>query len=531
MNHEDSIPVQSHQPCPSCPSSDAYSIYSDGHGFCFSCGYHSPSDGSNQTPSSKGVGFIEYGGDFAAIKSRRITEETCRKFNVRVEATGRAIRFPYTSSSNKVIAYKERTKEKEHYWKGKNTDTRLFGQNLFGGGKTLVITEGELDSLSVWEARPKWPVMSICNGAKGAYKNLSAQLPHLLKFEEIILMFDTDVAGKEAAEECASLFPADQIFIADLGQYKDASEALQANDAEAIRQAIWNKKSYSPKAIIDGRSLFDLVNKPLHGKDADWPFPSLNEVTGGLRLGELVVWTAGSGAGKSTAIGETCQALVDQNFTCCYIALEESVQRQALRLMTVKANKPLHLNNEIPDDELRKAFDASVGSGKVYLRSGFGSVDPDHLLNDIRFVVKNHNAQFVIIDHLSILLSGNENDNERIMIDKVMTRLRSFVEEVGCGMILISHLRRAQSDKGFEDGAAISLSALRGSSSIGCLADICIGLQRNISAGDNMSELVVIKNRFNGSCGPAGILNYSKETGRLTEITTPPKSTENYGDF
>tara|TARA_R100001443_G_C3290637_1_gene162767 strand:- start:139 stop:738 length:600 start_codon:yes stop_codon:yes gene_type:complete len=199
--------------------------------------------------------------------------------------------------------------------------------------------------------------------------------------------------------------------------------------------------------------------------------------------------------------------------------------------MTVKANKPLHLNNEIPDDELRKAFDASVGSGKVYLRSGFGSVDPDHLLNDIRFVVKNHNAQFVIIDHLSILLSGNENDNERIMIDKVMTRLRSFVEEVGCGMILISHLRRAQSDKGFEDGAAISLSALRGSSSIGCLADICIGLQRNISAGDNMSELVVIKNRFNGSCGPAGILNYSKETGRLTEITTPPKSTENYGDF
>ena len=305
-----------------------------------------------------------------------------------------------------------------------------------------------------------------------------------------------------------------------------------AGDAEAIRQAIWNKKSYSPKAIIDGRSLFDLVSKPLHGKDADWPFPSLNQVTGGLRLGELVVVTAGSGVGKSLAIGETSQALVDQGFTVCYIALEESVQRQALRLMTVKANKPLHLNNEIPEDELRKAFDASVGSGKVYLRDGFGSVDPDHLLNDIRFVVKNHNAQFVIIDHLSILLSGNENDNERIMVDKIMTRLRSFVEEVGCGMILISHLRRAQSDKGYEDGASISLSALRGSSSIGCLSDICIGLQRNISAGDNMSELVVLKNRFNGSCGPAGILNYSKETGRLIEITqTTESSPEPYGDF
>ena len=530
MNLEESTFIR-HEPCPNCSSSDAFSIYSDGHGYCFSCNHRTPPDGSNQTPS-KGVGFFEYGGDFTALKSRRITEETCRKFNVRIETSKRVLRFPYTATSNKVNSYKEKTEDKDFYWKGKNTDQRLFGQNLFGGGKTLVITEGELDSLACWEARKNWPVMSVANGSKGAYKNLSAQLPHLLKFEEIILMFDTDEAGKAAAEECASLFPADQIFIADLGQYKDASEAVMAGDAEAIRQAIWNKKSYSPKAIIDGRSLFDLVNKPLHGKDADWPYPSLNKVTGGLRLGELVTWTAGSGAGKSTAIGETCQSLVDQGFTVCYIALEESVQRQALRLMTVKANKPLHLNNEIPEDELRKAFDASVGSGKVYLRDGFGSVDPDHLLNDIRFVVKNHNAQFVIIDHLSILLSGNENDNERIMIDKIMTRLRSFVEEVGCGMILISHLRRTQSDKGHEEGAAISLSQLRGSHSIATLSDICVGLQRNISAGDNMSELIVMKNRFNGSTGSAGILNYSKDTGRLIEITKPTESSpDSYGDF
>lgn len=29
-----------HQACPSCPSSDAFYVYQDGHGHCFSCGYH-----------------------------------------------------------------------------------------------------------------------------------------------------------------------------------------------------------------------------------------------------------------------------------------------------------------------------------------------------------------------------------------------------------------------------------------------------------------------------------------------------------
>ena len=408
----------------------------------------------------------------------------------------------------------------------------MFGQNLFGGGKTLVITEGELDCLSVWQARPNWPVMSVANGSKGAYKNLSAQLPALLKFEEIILLFDGDEAGIEAAEECAGLFPHDRIFIASLGQYKDASEALMANDAEAIRQAIWNKRSYSPKAIIDGRSLFDVVSRPLHGKDADWPYEALNEKTGGLRLSELVTITSGSGSGKSTLTGEVCQALVDQDFTVAYIALEESIQRQALRLMSVKANKPLHLNNEIPEDELREAFDGSVGSGRVYLRSGFGSVDPDHLLADVRYIVKNYGAQWVIIDHLSILLSDNDSDNERVLIDKTMTRLRSFVEETGIGMLLISHLRRTHTDKGHEDGAQISLGHLRGSHSIVQLSDQVVAIQRNISSGDNLSELVVLKNRFNGMTGPAGLLNYNQDTGRLKEIasTTRPEST-NYDDF
>ena len=120
------------------------------------------------------------------------------------------------------------------------------------------------------------------------------------------------------------------------------------------------------------------------------------------------------------------------------------------------------------------------------------------------------------------------------MIDVVMTKLRSFVEETGIGLLLISHLRRNQGDQSHEDGARVSLSQLRGSHSIAQLSDLVIALQRNISAGDNRSELVVLKNRFNGQTGPAGQLAYNAETGRLqAELSFADTSTQptSYDDF
>ena len=521
-----------HEPCPNCTSSDAFAVYSDGGGYCFSCGHHvRGAAGEEHTAANSARPRPRYEGDFARLSKRKISEDTCKKFNVRVDEG--VVRFPYYSSGGQVIAYKERDKDKNFRWHGKNEDKRLFGQNLFGGGKSLVITEGEMDALSVWQARPNWPVMSLPNGAQAAKKSLAAQLTELMKFDEIILMFDSDEAGVAAAEDCVSLFPHDKVFLASLGSYKDASDALQANDAEAIRQAVWNKRSHSPKSIVDGRTLFDLVSTPLHGKDADWPYHSLNDVTSGLRLGELVTVTAGSGVGKSTFCGEVAVSLIDQGFNVGYIALEESIKRTGLRLMTVKANKPLHLSNEIPTDELRAAFDSTLGSGHVFLRDGFGSIDPEVILNDIRFLVKVHDVKFVILDHLSILLSGNETADERKTLDIVMTKLRSFVEETGIGMILISHLRRAHQDKGHEDGAQISLSQLRGSHSIAQLSDLVLALQRSVSDGSDQAELKVLKNRFNGQTGSAGLLAYDKATGRLEQSAALTSSTAevSYEDF
>ena len=69
---------------------------------------------------------INYTGDFAGIRTRKLTEDTCKKFNVRVDV-GPVIRFPYYSGG-KVVAYKERDQSKNFTWQGKNEDHQLFGQ-------------------------------------------------------------------------------------------------------------------------------------------------------------------------------------------------------------------------------------------------------------------------------------------------------------------------------------------------------------------------------------------------------------------
>ena len=132
----------------------------------------------------------------------------------------------------------------------------------------------------------------------------------------------------------------------------------------------------------------------------------------------------------------------------------------------------------------------------------------------------------VFLDHLSILVSGQEdNGDERKSIDILMTKLRSLVEETGIGLLLVSHLRRPSGDRGHEDGREVSLSHLRGSASIAHLSDSVIALERNQQADDdieaNTTTIRVLKNRYTGDTGVACYLHYDGKTGRMTQVDNP----------
>ena len=114
------------------------------------------------------------------------------------------------------------------------------------------------------------------------------------------------------------------------------------------------------------------------------------------------------------------------------------------------------------------------------------------------------------------------------MIDTTMTRLRALCEETGISMFLVSHLRRAQGDKGHEDGAKVSLGQLRGSHSISQISDAVIGLERDQQSSDEHADTTVriLKNRFTGETGIACQLKYDKEKCKFYEAKQFNASTD-----
>lgn len=454
------------------------------------------------------------------LPKRGISEEVCQKY--RVHRDGKFLYFHYLDKEGTCTGAKVKTPDKQFRWDGSNPDGQLFGQHLFpNNGKRVVITEGELDALSCYQAYPgNWPMVSIPDGAKSAKRAIQRQLEWLQGYEEIVLFFDNDEAGRQAAKDAASVLPPSKTKIARLEAYKDASDALQARDTDAIKQAIWNASAYRPDGIVEGKNLLEQILKPNEDGLYEYPFQGLQQKLHGIRPGELVTVCAGSGIGKSSFCRALATHLLEKGERVGYLALEESNRRTALGLMSVAEGKAFHIGDH-PRNELLAAYDRTLGKWPLYLFDGFGSFEPDIIYNRIEYLAQGLDVKVVFLDHLSILLSGLDGDERRV-IDQTMTRLRSLVERTGITLFLVSHLRRASGDQNHEEGARVNLASLRGSHSIAQLSDSVLALERNQQA-NSKTTVRVLKNRYTGEVGPCCELVYDLTTSRFIEHETEPE--------
>lgn len=479
--------------------------------------------GQQATPKTPSALIPQSQISYDPISSRSLFEETCRHFKYGISQYGGEVCqvATYFDDSGAPVRQKLRFKDKKFKVLGDTSTTPIYGKHLArDGGKMIVVTEGEIDALSVTQAQSlKWPAVSVPNGAQGAAKAFKENLEWFDKFEKVVLMFDMDDPGRAAAQECAQLLKPGRAFIASL-PLKDASDMLQANRKAELVDAIWSAREFRPDGIVNAADIWDdfIVEDEM---GIPYPFEVLNEKTLGLRKGELVTFTAGSGIGKSSACREIAYHLIKKGYKVGYIALEESIKRTVQGIVGLALNKPLHKGNcEIPESQLRVAFDEVTGSDRLFLYDHFGSINSDNLLAKIRYMAQGLDVDFVFLDHLSIVVSGDtEIDDERRAIDVTMTKLRSLVEETGIGMVLVSHLKRPPGI-GHEEGAKTSLAQLRGSAAIAQLSDIVLGLERNQQDPEDADRTTirVLKNRFTGETGESSILGYDRETGRLSEI-------------
>jgi len=134
-------------------------------------------------------------------------------------------------------------------------------------------------------------------------------------------------------------------------------------------------------------------------------------------------------------------------------------------------------------------------------------------------MVQALDCKVIFLDHISIVVSGISDGDERRTIDNLMTMLRKLVEEVKCCMFVVSHLKRPEGKLGHEEGVQTSLSHLRGSHSLAQLSDGVIGFERDQQdeSSSNIMTARILKNRYSGDTGIACSLTYNKDTGRLSE--------------
>lgn len=516
-----------HEPCPKCGSSDACGVFSDGHRYCYSCNTYFRPDGSVKSEefrvSKECIPFEDL--EEVSLTKRCIGKDTCSKFKYfSTVYKGKPCQVAcYYDDSGNLVGQKLRFPDKSFAVLG-SISNRLYGSQLWASGKKIVITEGEIDCLTVSQLQGnKWPVVSIPNGAQAAKKAIESNLEYLENFEEVILMFDMDDPGRKASEECAKILPAGKAYIANL-PCKDPNECLSEGKGSEVLQAVWNAKPYRPDGIVSGTDLYEKCVTDIDDlKDSvEYPWVALQNKTKGARHGELYVFTSGSGMGKSTILRELEYYFgVHRGELCGIVALEESTRKTGMELMSIHLNKRLILDPEGTDeDERSRAFAETIGNGNFFLYDHFGSLDSGNLLSKLRYMIVSLGCKRIFLDHISIVVSGMDTDEdggERKAIDKLMTNLRSLVEETGATMFVVSHLKRPEK-KGHEEGAQVSLSQLRGSGAIAQLSDMVIGLERN-QQGDNPNVLTIriLKNRFCGLTGVSGHLKYNVETGRLEE--------------
>lgn len=534
----DSEIVNAHLPCEDCGSHDAKCEYSDGHTFCFSCeAYHG---GNGETPEAapkvaRGV-ISPMDLRLEPLPVRAITTETCKRFGYYKGCLhNKNAQFAcYYDDDGHIIGQKVRYPDKTFEVLGKLQD-RFFGQHLYPGGSKakLVITEGEIDALSVSQIQGnKYPVVSLPAGARSAKRTFEAQYDWLESFDEVILMFDMDKPGREAVQSVCGMLSPGKIKIATLPR-KDANECLVNGEAKAVMDAVWNAKTYKPACIINGNELWESLateEDNEQGYNLPWDIP-LQKMTLGLHKGELIIITAGTGTGKTTFVRQLSYHLgTTLGLKVGMMMLEENVKRTAKGLLSVHTGKRLALNRHlVSEEEYKAAYDATLGSGRYVFYEHFGSLESEDLIRSVRYMAAAEHCDFIILDHISIAISGLDIENERKATDVLMTRLRSLVEETGVGMLVISHLKRVDGQPA-EEGGAISLSHLRGSQALSQLSDGVWALERNQQEEDekkkNLVRIRILKGRRTGETGIAGYLAYNKETDRLEAVDSVKEYTE-----
>jgi twinkle protein len=442
---------------------------------------------------------------------RGVTASTFQKFEAKtkIDSNGKPISIGFRYPNGDVQV---RLLDKKDFYfirSGSQEPRGLFGRDKFAAGSHsyVTITEGALDACSLYQVMQgsgSHPVVSVLSSGN-AVADCTADRSWLNSFERIYLAFDGDAKGRQATKDVARLFDYGKVFQVKFTNRKDANEYLQAHEGDVLRQIWFNSKRYVPESIINTFGEFeDVLNKPKK-LGIPYPFKTLTDMTYGIRTGETVLITAQEKVGKTELMHAIeYQILTETDANVGAFFLEESQSRHLQALAGLHLKCPTHL----PDcdksnaDIIKAVREVVQKDERLHLYTYFGSDDPEILLDTIRFLVTARNCRYILLDHISMVVSGLASEDERRKLDYLATRLEMMVKELDFALLMVSHVN--------------DFGQTRGSRYLTKVSDITINATRDTLALDpiarNTITLSIPYNRFCGITGPAGTYVFDQST-------------------
>ena len=385
------------------------------------------------------------------MQSRGISEKVCKEYEITSkDGQDNVIVFPFYNEKNELKFIKYRNAE---FQKGISKGSKewceadcmpiLFGMNHCSEGGQLIITEGQIDSLSVIQAGLSNAV-SVPTGANG-----STWVPHcydwVQKFDEIVIFGDCEKGKITLTEMIQSRFSNMKIRIVrveDYQGYKDANEILQNEGSDAVVRAVSNAETVLSERVIDMASVeyknFDEIPRIPTG------FEELDRVLkGGFMFGTVVLLTGQRGNGKSTIGSQfVCEALKAGHNAFMYSG--------ELPNFWVKdwINVQLFGKQRLTNSEIEQCENFYRGRLYLYNADIIETDEMDDLLKVVEDTIIKKDIKFVLLDNLMTALESDYDETLYRKQSNFVGRLAKLSKALQVVIVLIAHPRkRANSGK------------------------------------------------------------------------------------
>jgi len=498
-----------HQQCPHCNHKGCYSYNEEKNVYnCFSCG----AKGILHKDYDMNVAYLkkETPSDGNYVSMRGISEGTMKDFNVLTFSDRQE--YVYPSGGIKV----RRLEDKAFYTKDGFRGDELFGMNFFTAGcsKTVTVTEGELDALSVAQMLKSSyinPVVSLPSAtpSKKLWENCADWLN---SFERIVLSVDNDEAGNAVADRMARLFP-NKVYRVPHDKYKDANDFLQAGATQEFKSAWFKPQKHTPENVINTSEQFlSLYHDTPEHQYVPTGIQALDDKILGLMQGHFTVIKAPTGIGKTEVMRYLEYNMLQRGIPIATWHLEETKLRSLLGLVSYHVGDNLTRRDLIEEKDAEElVVEAIKGITKdenlyqFYLSDGQGA---DELCDQIRFFSQACDCKFVFFEPIQDVVAGTSEESKEAMLADLSIRLSKLAAELNVGIVTIAHTNENGDPKYCK--------------MIGQRASVILDLSRDKEADDpeerNTTYISVQKNRPCSEEGRGGKMRFSSDSFTLREV-------------